>query len=309
LLIKEMTIGRRLNIRASASGDSPVAVEECQSKRTRPIKRPLLAFFLLTFAISWGAGAIALLLHSAGMLAVPFGRFDPLAMALLFLALWAPGISGLLLTFRENGVSGIGALVSRLLIVRVGWRWWGAAVLLPLGLQVAALLLAGQLSEVSFARFGPANWTAAVYFFVVGLLFSPLGEEIGWRGYALPRLTRHMSPLSAALLTGSVWIVWHLPAFFVPALERAIFPPGLSFLAFASLAIPVTVLITWTYVNGRSLLLPVLFHFLVLFQLTSIQKDAPFVLVWTSITLFAVTAVLVIAISGRGLVGPRPPAT
>lgn len=218
------------------------------------------------------------------------------------MAVWAPGISGLILSFGERGPSGVRALASRLLFIRVGWLWWAAAVLLPLGLQVAALLLAGQFDEVSFARFGPDNVTAAAYFLVFGCLFSPLGEEIGWRGYALPRLLEHMSALSAALLTGIIWTLWHAPVFLVPPLEEAIFPPGLSFFAFACLALPVSVLISWVYLNGRSLLLPVMFHFLVLFQVTSIQKDAPFALVWASIVLFGGAAILVAALSGPELV-------
>jgi membrane protease YdiL (CAAX protease family) len=142
---------------------------------------------------------------------------------------------------------------------------------------------------------------------VFGFLFSPLGEEIGWRGFALPRLTKHMSALSAALLTGVIWIVWHAPVFLVPPLERAIFPPGLSYLAFACMALPVSVLISWVYLNGRSLLLPVFFHFLVLFQVTSIQKDAPLALVWASISLFAAAAALVVVSYGPELVRQTKP--
>lgn len=259
-------------------------------------------FLLLTFAISWGAGTIALVFHTSGFIAVPFRRLDPLPTALLCIAVWAPAISGMVLSFKEQGFAGVWVLASRLSMFRVGWRWWAAAVLLPMGLQIAALLLAGQFGDVSFARFGPNDWTAAFYFFVFGFLFSPLGEEIGWRGYALPRLMEHMSALSAALFTGIVWIVWHAPVFLVPPLQRAIFPPGLSYLAFACLALPVSVLITWVYLRGRSLLLPVIFHFLVLFQVTSIQKDAPFALVWASITLFSAAAFIVAVVGGPGLV-------
>lgn len=267
--------------------------------------RPLLSFFLLAFGITWGVGLVALGLRELNLVGPTFERFDPVANLLLFVALWGPGFSALLMSCFEHGWRGAAKLAARLLILKTGWRWWAAAVLLPLGLQVAALFIAHYAVGTSLSRFGPENWTAAAYFFVFGFLFSPLGEEIGWRGYALPRLMERVSALTAAIITGVIWIAWHAPAFVVPPLARAILPAGVSYLAFAIMAMAVSVLITWIYVNGRSLLLPVIFHFLVLFQVTSIQDSAPPQLVWASIALSVAAAFIVVACTGWTLTG-RP---
>lgn len=263
--------------------------------------KPLLLFFLLTFGITWGAGVVALTFQRLGIVHPTFPHFDPLANLLLFVALWGPGFSGLLMSYREQGRRGAGALVRRLFIVGTGWRWWAAAILLPLGLQVAALFLSHYLVGTSLSRFGPENRSAAAYFFVFGFLFSPLGEEIGWRGYALPRLMKRMSALTAAVISGIIWTAWHAPVFVVPALARAILPFGVTYLAFTVMLMAVSILITWIYVNGRSLLMPVFFHFLVLFQATSVQKSAPPTLVWAGVALFCAAAVLVVALTGSSL--------
>ncbi|WEX08971.1 CPBP family intramembrane glutamic endopeptidase [Chelativorans sp. AA-79] len=265
------------------------------------LRNPLSLFFVLAFAITWGTGLAALGLRDLGLVAPTFERFDPLANLLLFIALWGPGFSGLLMGYREKGWRGMAVLVSGLFVFGTGWRWWAAAILLPLGLQVAALFIAHMLAGVSLSRFGPENWTSAAYFFVFGFLCSPLGEEIGWRGYALPRLMQRMSALAAALVLGLIWIAWHAPAFVIPVLARSILPSGVSYFEFAAMALPVTVLVTWMYLRGHSLLQPVIFHFLVLFQATSIQESAAPPLVWTSIGLFAAAALLVIGRCGWAL--------
>lgn len=106
--------------------------------------------------------------------------------------------------------------------------------MLPLAIQFAALLLARIFARVDLAQFGPESWQSAFRFFIAGFVFSPLREEIGWRGYALPRLMQHTSALSAAVLIGVFWVIWHAPVFLVPTLTGLTLPPGVSYFAFAA---------------------------------------------------------------------------
>ena len=91
----------------------------------------------------------------------------------------------------------------------------------------------------------------------VFLLFGPLGEEFGWRGYALPRLQARFGALAASLLVGVAWAAWHTPLFFDPTSSYAQLPP----MVFVARMVGLAVLFTWL-VNrtGRSLLFPLLAH-------------------------------------------------
>ena len=87
---------------------------------------------------------------------------------------------------------------------------------------------------------------------------GPLAEDIGWRGYALPKLREKMSAFRASLLIGIVWVLWHLPFFWIP--EGKIAVGGIPLLWFALLTTAWSVLFAWVYVNTESILMPVLFH-------------------------------------------------
>lgn len=86
---------------------------------------------------------------------------------------------------------------------------------------------------------------------------GPLGEEFGWRGFALPFLLRRRPPLAAALILGVVWAFWHLPTFFIPTLSQS----RVSFLVFLPNSIALSVIMTWLYRRtGGDLLLMILVH-------------------------------------------------
>lgn len=210
---------------------------------------------------------------------------------MMFLAVWGPSLAGVLLTWWIEGGSAVKRLLSRLTIVQVGWKWWAAAVVLPLALQGGAVVLASFFIDVRVDRLGPGTWSQVTYFLTIGLLSSPFGEEIGWRGFALPRLLERMSALSAALVIWIVWAVWHLPAFIVPGVAKAVLPEGLTLTAFACFALPAIVLVTWVYLNGRrSLLLAVLFHFAIVLQQSALGGENIAGLVWSGVACFALAA-------------------
>jgi hypothetical protein len=83
------------------------------------------------------------------------------------------------------------------------------------------------------------------------------GEEVGWRGYALPRLTKHVGLRGASLLLGVIWACWHLPFFFMPATDTF----GQSFPVYLAQVTAISVAMAWLYwrTNG-SLLMTMLLH-------------------------------------------------
>lgn len=162
--------------------------------------RPVLAFFGLTMAISWG-------------LWWPMaGGYVESAVAER-VAVFGPTITALVLTGYLHGREGITRLGRRLLHWQVGPRWY----LFSIGFSPALLLVAVGIHRVMGGSLPPLSLPdlpIIVIGFVYVLLTSVAGEELGWRGFALPRLQRSYSALVASFLLGLVWFLWHLPLFY-----------------------------------------------------------------------------------------------
>src|SRR4030095_12964988 len=122
------------------------------------------------------------------------------------------------LTAHEQGIGGATALLRRLLIWRVESRWYLFAIsymaMIALVAFGAASLITGVSSSVTW------SWTAIVW---SALVKAPVvaSEEIGWRGFALPRLTERLGLRKASLVLGILWAAWHLPCFVVPTLSSS----------------------------------------------------------------------------------------
>ena len=203
----------------------------------------------MTFAISWtGALLVAapyLLRHEAlpkraGILMFP---------AMLF----GPSISGIVLTRVVDGTSGLRDLFSRMSRAHVPVRWY-ALLLLPPVLVLTVLLLLGALVSPAYSpnRF----WVGILFGIPAGIL-----EEIGWTGYAFPKMRSPASSLRPAILLGLLWSLWHLP---VINFLGAAAPHGAYwlhfFLAFGLAMTAMRVLIAWMYTNTNSVLLAQLMH-------------------------------------------------
>jgi len=147
---------------------------------------------------------------------------------------------------------------------RMSARWLGVALLLhPLIVALAVLvehLVGGGWPSVRVPSGGVSAVAAFVFF---TFWFGPLPEEIGWRGFALDRLQRRLSPLSASLVLGTVWAGWHLPLFAVPGtFQYAMGANNARFWIFMASMVPLSVLITWVYNHSRrSTLSAALVHF------------------------------------------------
>jgi membrane protease YdiL (CAAX protease family) len=209
-------------------------------------QHPLSTFFVLTYLIAWSVYAI-----QAGLF--PFQLPEPISD---FLVNWAPGFAAIIVVAALGGLGGIRALLRPLLKWRVSLEWYTVALFLSPLLVFAAigisLLFGGPTPQFS-RTFGPQLALLPV------LLFFNMGEEIGWRGFALPRLQARQSALVASLVLGVVWGFWHAPKFF---LTGQLANELLFFLVFMVSIIAQTILMTWVYNNtGGSLLLATLFHF------------------------------------------------
>lgn len=220
---------------------------------------PLAAYFALAYLITWSLLApLALAARGESAFRVPaawhaLGALGPFAAALV-------------VTWTVGGSPAVRDWLRGFARWRVGARWWLLAVASPFALFVVAALLvhAGGVPWPDFARlarppYASAAWLSDVLF--VGTVAYGLGEEPGWRGFALPRLEARYGPLVGTLILTPIWAGWHFPAFFYRASYQGGLPTVVGFL-FGLLA--GAIVLTFLYDGTRgSLLLVVLFHVLI----------------------------------------------
>jgi membrane protease YdiL (CAAX protease family) len=214
---------------------------------------PLNVYILLAFGsawLIWSPLLIAEYLHLT--LPVP-------SLVFITAGTFAPTITALFLTWRYAGGAELRRLLGRALIWRTSLIWYVIAMAGPALIMLLAMgihvLFGGTLPD--YVPFGARWLIVAVNFILVLLIGGPLGEEFGWRGFALPTLEERYNPLWASLILGIIWTVWHLPLFFISDSAQH----SLPFWLYALLTIPLTILITWVYHgSGDSLLLVMLFH-------------------------------------------------
>lgn len=214
-----------------------------------------LRFFLLTFILSWLIWIPLTLSHfNLG----PFEISEDISSIIRLLGVLMPMVSALLLTAIYGGRPAILSLLSRLKIWRVSWKWWIAVVLVFPALLILAGVLYNRFSDQPSISHLPI--TAAVLLAnIIFLSIASLGEEIGWRGVALPALLKRYNPLTASAILGIVWATWHLP-FWILIDTLSQFGAGYFVLNYIFI-VPTTFYITWVFINSKgSLLLPVVLH-------------------------------------------------
>lgn len=159
-------------------------------------------FFVLTFAITWGL-QLPGVLAQRGLVPGPLQAY----LALAGLGIFGPLVAATLLAHQEAGRAGVRALYAPLLRWRVHPGWY------LLGLVVPGALLALVLGALNLAgRQGPALYFPAAGMLVFGVVIS-FAEEVGWRGFALPRLQQRFGSFAASTLLGALWCFWHIPMF------------------------------------------------------------------------------------------------
>ena len=220
-------------------------------------EHPIITYFILAYAISWIIVA-PLVASAQGFIdvSVPF--------ALHYLNDYAPLSAAIITAAIANGTDGLRELFQRITKWRVGLGWVLVAAFSPLALFVIAtgivvvgmgdeppdLSLLGTITYLPYLGWG--GW-------IFWILTAGIGEESGWRGYALPKLQGNMSALSATLIVTLLWVGWHLPRFFYYGNYMIL---GFSVLPLAAHGfLALAIVLTWLYNSTRgSILMAALFH-------------------------------------------------
>ncbi|HET9915043.1 MAG TPA: CPBP family intramembrane glutamic endopeptidase [Anaerolineales bacterium] len=219
------------------------------------VRHPLASMYIGTFILAW-AYFVPRVLHSWGLFPVAM----PEALALL--AGWTPAIAATIVTGAIDGWEGVKQLFSRYLIWRVS-VWWYVFVLVffvPTILSAAGLhvLFGGEMPQIG--AFNMQWWEVLLSFLVQVLLLMLLnGEEVAWRGFALPRLqARYNNIVVAALLVAIPETLLHAPGFF---LKDDPFISSVGVIPFILFSVALSVIYAWTFFKGKgSVLLVALFH-------------------------------------------------
>lgn len=201
-------------------------------------QKPILFFLIFTFTISWITGFPTVF--------VP-GKFEGLA----YLSDFGPAIGALIVVGIAEGSGGVKSLVRSLFQWRVSFVWYLVVLLGPALTMVTAVLLynmfAGNGSAQNLDRWLsilPQHLLVIVSLFLF-MMVGIWGEEVGWRGFALPKLQKKYHPLLASLILGAIWAIWHLPLFFIEGSPQA--HMGMTYFFLATLGY--SILYSWIY-NG-----------------------------------------------------------
>jgi hypothetical protein len=211
-----------------------------------PADSGLAVYFALAFVLAWVFWVPAALSEQGAV-----GGSPPTAL-LVVLGTFAPSVAAVLVAARKGG-AGARSLLGQLLRWRVGPGWYAVALFGPAALMLVAIGLHVALGGAVPDFPEPSRWPlVAVNLVLVLLVGGPLGEELGWRGFALPRLQARHGALRASVVLGVVWALWHLPLFAVPGAPQGQVP----FLLFVAQAVALSVFFAWAY-NGSAGSLPI----------------------------------------------------
>jgi membrane protease YdiL (CAAX protease family) len=222
--------------------------------RTSIRSRSLLVYFILAFAISWGA-----ILASVGFDGFPVTE-DQLPVLIVAMLL-GPSGAALLAAWLSSGKAGIRDLFTRLLRWRVGAGWYAIAILTaPLSTLLVLYILSSLSSAYQTALSTTEDKAGLVMMWIVSGIMVAFFEELGWTGFAIPKMRKNYGVLTTGIIVGLLWGAWHL----LVNLEGDTFTGAVPFLLLIARLftwLPAyRILMTWVYDRTESQLVPTLMH-------------------------------------------------
>jgi uncharacterized protein len=276
-------------------------------------RHPLLSFYALAFAITWG-GLIIVVGGPSEILGSP-EKFETRFGLVLLAWLAGPSVASILMTGLVHGRAGLRELLRRMTRWRVGARWYAVALLTAPLLSVAVLLaLSLSSSEYLPTILTTSDKASLLLLGIVGTMVGGIFEELGWTGFATPTLLRRMryGVLGTGLIVGVLWGVAHFPLYYWASadLSGALLPALLLAAQVLAWFPPYRVLIVWVYDRTESLLVAMLMHGSATGSLVIFASLAPgwplfiFTFVFGAVVWVVVGAV---ALAQGGHLTPQPP--
>lgn len=208
----------------------------------------MLLFFIVAFLVAW-------LFFITGAFLAGNDELLVLARVLIFIGALSPGLVALALTAITKGSEGVRSLISKISFTGTSAMWYVFALTSFALIKGFAAVIFFLLYDI-WPPFGTTPWYLMLLA-VAGSMWVQAGEEIGWRGYALPRMSKKFGLATASILLGIVWATWHLPLFYIAAADTF----NQSFPVYLIQVTGISVIMAWLLwkVNGNLLPLMV-FH-------------------------------------------------
>lgn len=223
-------------------------------------RHPVISFFLLAYILTWlGWSPWVLSNDGIGLL-----DFDGEKYAFFFNTvglILGPTLSAFVVTGVPEGREGVRRLLSRILLWRVSLRWYAFTLLvIPAVVLLCAAVMPGAIASFDAAKVPSVLVRCVVLGIAVLFIGGPIFEEIGWRGFALPKLQGLYGPLAGTLVLGMLWGLWHLPLFRIASWDTPHESP-LDIALFVLLAVSMAIVYTWVFNTTKgSVLLVILAH-------------------------------------------------
>lgn len=287
------------------NGESGARVDvAAKTARTARLVVQTTVFIVSAVAVTWAAGSLVLISNQAALiggglkrpaLELPIG----LAVMLLLVADLGPTLGALVALLLFDGPRGARKWIGQLARWRIAWYWYAVALAGP-----TAISLVGVGAYVALGGVMGSSWIVLQPGRIALTAVGGWAEELGWRGFAQPKLQGRLGAVAAAVVVGVMWNVWH---------QWQLVAPGGAGFAWGDAGwsllylISISVLIAWIYNNARaSLPAAIAAHV----GINAVRFNPyPVALVTMA---FAVAAVLVTFITGpeslvrRGARPPRP---
>jgi len=248
---------------------------------------PFLSFFVLACAIFWAC--------------IAAGSIDRFRFWVPIVGAFGPAVAAIVVTGLASGEPAVRALVGQLGRWRVGAGWYLVALGLPLAEDALAAGIATLTGSFSAARLPPVLPIVPAMWVV--FLFAA-GEELGWRGFALPHLIGPRSPLAASLMVGTLQVVWHWPVLLLPHQYLS----GVPVVAWSVFALSEAIIFAWLFIStGGSVLICALYHGASNLGMILYEGIDPALAPWFKCSSSVLTALGVVAWAGRDLSRRRAP--
>ena len=221
-------------------------------------RHPVRIYFALAFAVSWAG---VLFVVGPGGIPTTVEHLMTIGPAMYVAMLAGPSVAGLLMISLVSGRAGLREVLARLLTWRVGGRWYAVALLTAPFLVTAVSLALSLLSPEFRPAVSMTNDKAPLPLFgLAGGLIVGIFEELGWTGFAIPRMRRRYGVLSTGLLVGVLWGAWHFIMFWEPGSFSGALPLAVLLVRLFSWLPAYRVLMVWVYDRTGSLLVAMLMH-------------------------------------------------
>lgn len=227
------------------------------------LTKELTVFLVISMIISWPVVLLIIAQLPPGFKTGDIESFKNAAGSLTLLFGAGPMISAIIVTLIYRGKSGLKDLFSKVVTWKVSFRWYLWALILPVIPQWIGLFLWAQLTGTALVLPTVSGYLSS--WLQIALISAAyyITEELGWRGFMLPRILSMHTWIKSALLIGIIWSIWHYPLWITSswATTGSLTEVSLMVTASSVFAIATTIILTWIFKNTRgSILLAMLFH-------------------------------------------------